>query len=610
MPTTDRILHAANVLVCVAGAAMAPGAIAAAGPAMGATLSLRELTRRLPQEARSLAQEIAEQLETTLAQTHLTDDHRRLITQMIELSPPSPRDIIDTARDPDALITLMLGKLPGDPAYTNAIVQDGFRRTVAPILQTLLDDPARAHRLEPAFQAAVTDYLAHIATQVDLLVAREQDRSREFGIKEGLLIALARRYAEGNPSDFASAMSGLELALEVAAKRPAALPSNTSDAVEEVIAEVDRLNDEGRLDDAAAEIDAAILASEAREAQEKSSRLRLFDKGIEQAILSRDTKMVVRFEFDRIRLEFPDPFHHADRLSDAARSWWETGQKSAATFHLETALGLLRKAAELSPTQEIMAMIQDNLGNVLANLATRAGDTAALQDAVAAHRAALEVYTPEANPEEWPATQINLGAALRDLGNLTHGTDKITAAISAYQAVLDIYTPDANPERWAATQNNLGVALRDLGAKTSDTGSLRKAISAYRRAGTVYTREAEPKDWAMIQNNLGVVSLDLGRIERDTKALHDAIAYFDAALEVRTRETDLFAHTTTMENLAEARFILSTLPDADNRHAHLAAALEAVDTALEIYTPEHTPYPHEKATGLRDRILAARDNGG
>jgi hypothetical protein len=31
-----------------------------------------------------------------------------------------------------------------------------------------------------------------------------------------------------------------------------------------------------------------------------------------------------------------------------------------------------------------------------------------------------------------------------------------------------------------------------------------------------------------------------------------------------------------------------------------------VDTALDIYTPEHTPYHHEKATRLREDILAAQ----
>lgn len=150
--------------------------------------------------------------------------------------------------------------------------------------------------------------------------------------------------------------------MEVAANRPAPLPSNTSDAVQKVIAEVDCLNDEGRVDEAAAEIDAAILASEDRETQEKSARLRLFAKGIQQAIFSRDVRMVVRFELDEIKLGYPDQSAHASRLGNIAHDWWETGQQSTATFYLEAAVGLVRKALDLAPTREIRAGTQNNLG--------------------------------------------------------------------------------------------------------------------------------------------------------------------------------------------------------------------------------------------------------
>ncbi|MEZ5848133.1 MAG: hypothetical protein R3C70_15400 [Geminicoccaceae bacterium] len=48
-----------------------------------------------------------------------------------------------------------------------------------------------------------------IGAQVGQLVAQKEDQAREFGIKEGMLIALARRYAEGNPGDFDAAYRGL-----------------------------------------------------------------------------------------------------------------------------------------------------------------------------------------------------------------------------------------------------------------------------------------------------------------------------------------------------------------------------------------------------------------
>ena len=39
--------------------------------------------------------------------------------------------------------------------------------------------------------------------------------------------------------------------------------------------------------------------------------------------------------------------------------------------------------------------------------------------------------------------------------------------------------------------------------------------------------------------------------------------------------------------------------------ADLEQALSHVDAALSVFDPIHAPYNHEKATGLRERILSA-----
>ena len=78
-------------------------------------------------------------------------------------------------------------------------------------------------QLEPAlmFEMAsalgeVRDDVKHVRAAVDRLVEAESARAREFNIKEGMLIALARRFAEGNPGDFDTALRELTRALEVA----------------------------------------------------------------------------------------------------------------------------------------------------------------------------------------------------------------------------------------------------------------------------------------------------------------------------------------------------------------------------------------------------------
>jgi hypothetical protein len=52
-------------------------------------------------------------------------------------------------------------------------------------------------------------------------------------------------------------------------------------------------------------------------------------------------------------------------------------------------------------------MTQMNLGNALAGLGERESGTARLEEAVRAHRAALEERTRERVPLEWAMTQSN-----------------------------------------------------------------------------------------------------------------------------------------------------------------------------------------------------------
>jgi tetratricopeptide (TPR) repeat protein len=260
--------------------------------------------------------------------------------------------------------------------------------------------------------------------------------------------------------------------------------------------------------------------------------------------------------------------------------------------------------------ETLWAFLQNSLGLALASFGARAADTGALQDAVAAHRAALEVRTREASPIDWATTQNNLGNALQTLG--AHAADTgalLQEAVAAYGAALEVRTREASPMDWAGTQNDLGIALWNFGARAGDTGTLQEAAAAFRAALEVTTREASPMDWATTQNNLGTALAALGARAGDTTALEDATAAFRAALEVRTWAAAPFPFAQTMANLARAHLIRATLPDAPDRHGDLASALEAVDEALEIFTPEHAPHQHEKTCRLRAEILNARIRG-
>ena len=143
--------------------------------------------------------------------------------------------------------------------------------------------------------------------QVEKLVANGQDRAREFGIKEGMLIALARRYAEGSPGDFESALAGLERALEVARdeREKGQLPSNISSAVDTVIARIDAPNDAGDVDAGQAALDDELAGLDAKEARLQAGRARLYQKGVAQAILTRSVENARRFALAAFDLDTP-----------------------------------------------------------------------------------------------------------------------------------------------------------------------------------------------------------------------------------------------------------------------------------------------------------------
>jgi tetratricopeptide (TPR) repeat protein len=143
-------------------------------------------------------------------------------------------------------------------------------------------------------------------------------------------------------------------------------------------------------------------------------------------------------------------------------------------------------------------------------LGERESDTARLEEAVEAYRAALEERTRQHVPLQWATTQNNLGIALAALGKHEAGTAWLERAVEAFRAALEEWTRERVPLQWAMTQNNLGTALVILGARTGQPDLLKKARDAITAAREVH-RDA------------GVVQHDADFAER-IEALDAAIA--------------------------------------------------------------------------------------
>jgi hypothetical protein len=74
-------------------------------------------------------------------------------------------------------------------------------------------------------------------------------------------------------------------------------------------------------------------------------------------------------------------------------------------------------------------------------------------------------------PADWAATQNNLGNALRTLGERSGGEAGLKAlndAVEAYRAALEICTRETMPAQWAITQKNLDLAIKALAKRSCD----------------------------------------------------------------------------------------------------------------------------------------------
>jgi tetratricopeptide (TPR) repeat protein len=200
-------------------------------------------------------------------------------------------------------------------------------------------------------------------------------------------------------------------------------------------------------------------------------------------------------------------------------------------------------------------------------LGEQTGESAWLEEAVAAYRAALEVRTRERVPLDWAMTQNNLGNALSRLGEREDGTQRLQEAVEAYRAALEVRTRERVPLDWAMTQNNLGSALRALGeredgASDAGRGRLEEAVAAFRAALEVRTRERVPLQWAGTQNNLGNALRALGERQDGTldagrRRLEEAVAAYRAALEVYRPAGASYYVGLAERNLAGAEALLA-----------------------------------------------------
>jgi len=422
----------------------------------------------------------------------------------------------------------------------------------------------------------------------DLIFSETAELRARLKINDGLAIGLAIKYAEGTPENYEAAIAGLRQALEMAAADRAAgrLSNSVPEAVDQMIAVVDAANDEQRFDDAAAAIRAEVAASEDREAQEQSARLRLFEKGILQARFTRDADMAAEFELARINLEVSDDVTRYFRLSEMRDEWHERGEKAGLNFDLKVAIALARLAIALAQGRRQRGNAMQGLGNGLVRLGDRESSSAHLDEALGVYQDMLKEFSGPKDRSIQASAFHGIGNTRSALGQRDSSPDNLRRAEKSFRAALRIWAWKSAPLNWAMAQNGLGNALQALGERNSDPALLQNAISAFQDALKEWTQERVPLDWAMTQNNLGTALWSLGKLARNPAHVDDAITAFREALKEWTQENLPLLWAKTQNNLGLA---LTALGELQSDAEALAGAAQAYSLALEERTRDRVP---------------------
>ncbi len=490
-------------------------------------------------------------------------------------------------------------------------------------------------------------------------------------LSEALAVAIAYKYADGNPTDIEGALKGLEAALELAAKdqERGRLPSNYEDAAEAVIQRVNALNAAGEIDQAYADLQAEAARRAGAMAAQKAEDGRILDLLITQAALANDAEGYAQAQLQKVQLDSPGAEETFQRLHGLFMERYTDGFRLGTPFALSAAASLARACIRTAPTPYQCAMAQNDLAIVLAKQGTRAlateGNTL-LSEAVEYYRAALTVRNENDHPVEWAITMQNLALALESQGARIQGTEGnsllaksvecyrsalhvlteanhslewacaiqnlasvletqatrtqgtegnavLAEAVESYRAALRVFREAEHPVDWAMTLQNLAGALATQGTRTQGAKGnafLREAAESLRAALRVRTEAVHPVDWAMTMQNLANVLATQGSRSQGDEGnsfLSEAVEYFLAALRVRTEADHPMDWAITQENLAFAEHARAKLGTSIDPRLHLEAALAHVDNALRIYDPVHLSYDHGRATALRNHILHALD---
>lgn len=220
-----------------------------------------------------------------------------------------------------------------------------------------------------------TDEVAPEDSAAQDLSQEVEDLRTQLKLSESLAVALAYKYAEGNPTDLDGALAGLEDALQVAAKErdKGALSSNLGEAVDDILQRVDEMNEAGDIDAADAALEDDLERRRAEHERRNAEHSRLLQKAIAQTQMTRNAAKLADRTLELVALDASSPEDQFHCLRALQRERYKEGLRRGTPFALAAAIGLAKKCVSIAPSQYLAAMAQNDLTITLQSQGIRTG---------------------------------------------------------------------------------------------------------------------------------------------------------------------------------------------------------------------------------------------
>lgn len=421
------------------------------------------------------------------------------------------------------------------------------------------------------------------------------------------IIRLVKKLPNSKDDTLDALINGALTALEAAEAmiEAGAAPTNFDAFVKQVFERTGDLSRQGDFEGASEEIQKAFEQWEQEETARAEASLKngiaLLEHGIQADIAISDAVSAADKETRLVELTV-EPDQQFAALRKVQGRYDARSLKRGNRIDAEIAVELARTNLEKVKSDEEQGIALNELGAALQVLGERGVD-AALSEAIATFREALEFRPQETAPLDWATTQHNLGIAFATLGD-RKDLNGLQRAIEAYNRALEECTPERSETNWATTQNNLGNVYLTLGKRGNDE-ALQTAIETYNLALTVLTPDGTPDEWARTNNNLGNAYLALSERGYD-EALEEAIAFYNLAFKGWSKNAAPLNWATAKNNLGAALAELGKRGDDDA----LLKAIDAFDEALTEWTQKRVPFDWATATNNRGDVLKTRGERG